>query len=111
MSIFNKLLANKINTWDYQWAITNFLNNGLSIIPNMNLISNIGFGANATHTINSRDKYSKINIDQLKEISHPIIKLAEKEADFFTLNNEYRIRRIAEKKILRKLKFWKKYSN
>ena len=38
------------NTWDYQWVYTCWTRNWLSIIPRLNLIQNIGFGADATHT-------------------------------------------------------------
>ncbi|MBB5317220.1 glycosyltransferase family 2 protein [Tunturibacter empetritectus] len=38
------------NTWDYQWLYTRLKNNSLNIIPRTNLISNIGFGMDATHT-------------------------------------------------------------
>ncbi len=47
---FGKTFLNKIDTWDYQWVFTNFINNRVSINPAVNLISNIGFGAGATHT-------------------------------------------------------------
>jgi hypothetical protein len=106
--VFNKLIVNGINTWDYQWAITNFFNNGLSIIPNVNLISNIGFGVEATHTHNQNDKFSKIEIEELPEITHPIVVLPQKEADFFTLDNEFKIKKSKRKRFVRKLKFWKK---
>ncbi len=39
-----------VSTWDYQWNFARLINNGLSIIPSKNLVSNIGFGADATHT-------------------------------------------------------------
>lgn len=38
------------NTWDYQWTYTGFKSNSLAIVPHVNLVSNIGFGADATHT-------------------------------------------------------------
>jgi hypothetical protein len=38
------------NTWDYQWVYTMFVNNALSVTPRANLVENIGFGADATHT-------------------------------------------------------------
>jgi len=41
----------KIDTWDYQWAFANFINNRVSIIPATNLVKNIGFGIDATHTV------------------------------------------------------------
>ena len=38
------------DTWDYQWTYTNLKNNSLAIVPNVNLITNIGFEEGATHT-------------------------------------------------------------
>ena len=37
-------------TWDYQWDYAIATQNGLHVIPRVNLIRNIGFGPNATHT-------------------------------------------------------------
>ncbi len=38
------------NTWDYQWVYACWTHTALSIVPSRNLIQNIGFGADATHT-------------------------------------------------------------
>lgn len=46
----------KIDTWDYQWLITLFLNNALAVVPNKNLIQNIGFNEEATHTVHVLDE-------------------------------------------------------
>ena len=48
---FDKVYAGQIDTWDHQWTFASWLNNMLSITPAINLISNIGFGAEATHTV------------------------------------------------------------
>jgi hypothetical protein len=40
-----------LNTWDYQWLFACLLNDGLASLPSTNLVSNIGFGAAATHTV------------------------------------------------------------
>lgn len=45
-------LKNGLDAWDYQWQITVLNRNGLSICPRINLISNIGVGFDASHTIN-----------------------------------------------------------
>ena len=42
----------KIDTWDYQWFYTAFARGGIHILPRRNLVTNIGFSANATHTTN-----------------------------------------------------------
>lgn len=36
--------------WDYQWCLTCMVNGGLTALPNHNLVRNIGFDADATHT-------------------------------------------------------------
>jgi hypothetical protein len=41
---------NLIDTWDYQWLFARLVQSGLSVVPSVNLISNIGFGQEATHT-------------------------------------------------------------
>jgi hypothetical protein len=43
-----------INTWDYQWQYTIWLNKGICISPTVNLIENIGFDDNSTHAFDSQ---------------------------------------------------------
>lgn len=38
------------DTWDHQLTFALYINNGLCILPSVNLISNVGFGPDATHT-------------------------------------------------------------
>jgi len=37
-NIFNKLYTNQIDTWDYQWVYTVWVNDGLTILPTKNLV-------------------------------------------------------------------------
>ncbi|MGL4541149.1 MAG: hypothetical protein ACRCUI_01400, partial [Polymorphobacter sp.] len=39
-----------IDSWDYQWILTLWRHRALCVRPTMNLVENIGFGADATHT-------------------------------------------------------------
>ncbi len=50
-SIFERMIKDPIDTWDYQLVYSIWANNGVAIIPNRNLVSNIGFGQGATHTV------------------------------------------------------------
>lgn len=52
--IFNSESTTPAN-WDYAWTYAAWQHDGLSIHPNVNLISNIGFGADATHTTEPMD--------------------------------------------------------
>ena len=50
--IFDQMYAGTgSDTWDYQWAYTNIVQNSLIAVPRTNLITNIGFGPGATHTV------------------------------------------------------------
>jgi len=49
-NIFNKAFNGDIDSWGYPWIYSVLVNNGLTVVPSKNLISNIGFGEGATHT-------------------------------------------------------------
>lgn len=106
--IFNELKAGNIDTWDYQLSLTNFFNNALCVIPNVNLISNIGFGQNATHTKQAVDKYAALPLEEIGEITHPSCFLANRQADQFTLNDQFNIAEMRRQrnKPRKKLKRW-----
>jgi hypothetical protein len=60
--------------WDYQWIFTRWVQGGLGITPSENLISNIGFGANATHTSDETSSLSKLDVGKLMfPLTHPEI--------------------------------------
>lgn len=64
-------MSGKLDTWDYLWSFYNMSQNRLSIIPQKNLIRNIGFGHNATHT-KIASNLTKIKHENIKnKISHP----------------------------------------
>jgi len=47
---WGRVSSGRIDTWDFQWTFTCMSQGGLAVVPNVNMVSNIGFGANATHT-------------------------------------------------------------
>ena len=49
-TIYSEIITNKIDAWSYQWGYARHKNNGLSCVPSKNLIINIGFMEDATHT-------------------------------------------------------------
>jgi hypothetical protein len=48
--LFRATSDGAIDTWDYRWLYSNWKNNRLTVIPNANLVLNVGFGNEATHT-------------------------------------------------------------
>lgn len=81
--IFNLVYTGQVKTWDYQWLYSIWLNKGISIIPNRNLISNVGFGldSNFTHDNNSLEAKMKISDVKfpIKHLENRIINKIEQE--------------------------------
>ena len=88
-NIFELTYKGLINTWDYQWTFACWIKGGLSIIPNVNLISNIGFGKDATHT-KQTSRFSNMTIKAISfPLCHPPFVIRDARADNFTQKNHY----------------------
>ena len=108
-SIFNKAKAGQINSWAYPLDFVNFFNNGLTVIPNKNLVSNIGFGVGATHTFSNDNIYANVPLAEIGEIIDPTFMIPEKQADYSTIFHDFNITRRARNKyfIKTKINWWK----
>ena len=71
IDVFKRIEKHDIDTWDYQWTYTTFYNKGISINPAKNLITNIGFGPDATHTISDDPKHNNQQSFEVEEFMHP----------------------------------------
>ncbi len=47
---FELVHSGKLDTWDCSWTFASLINGLVQVVPNVNMISNIGFGPEATHT-------------------------------------------------------------
>ena len=72
------------DTWDYQWTFTCVVNGGLTALPNRNLVSNVGFGEDATHTTGMSIDTS--NANGIDPHQHPSFILRDSAADRYTFN-------------------------
>lgn len=93
--LFDKIPRKEIDTWDIQWTYAVLSNNGLSAYPEANMISNIGFGAEGTHTRMENHPFSRIPIEAMGPLSHPESVFPNREADIFTARKVYRVGREA----------------
>lgn len=100
IGLFDKLYANKIDTWDGQWVYSIYSNNGVAILPNVNLVTNIGFADNATHT-KAKNIFSDIPSRSIGAIIHPSRIEINEEADMFY--GSFLIKSLFQR-IIRKLK-------
>lgn len=68
---FKDITQGRLDAWAPRWLFTCWANNGLSVIPEVNLVSNIGFGSQGTHTLNAKSKYANLKTYDLNVIRHP----------------------------------------
>ncbi|HTY26120.1 MAG TPA: hypothetical protein VMC85_23520 [Desulfomonilaceae bacterium] len=74
-----------LDTWDYAWMFACWLQNGLSITPNVNLVSNIGFGPSSTHTVQTVSRFANMPAEEMIfPIKHPSRVVRDFGADDFT---------------------------
>lgn len=82
--VFTKTYENMIDTWDYQWHFAILKMNGICITPNQNLVTNVGFGDDATHTKNANSMVSYLKTQSMELIQHPSGMDLNIEADLCT---------------------------
>lgn len=80
LKIFDKVYNDQVNTWDYQWTYSIWKNNGLTILPQQNLVKNIGFGESFTHQ-NAFAKVLTVETCDHKISNHPSVILPNWSAD------------------------------
>lgn len=96
---FSSVFASQLDTWDYQWTYAIWQQNGLSIIPNVNLVTNIGFGSDATHTSDSDNPFAATPAASHGDLVHPRFMVPDRVADEYTFRA---ITRITPRRLLAK---------
>jgi len=82
-----------IDTWDYQWMFAQWLQQGLTITPQLNMVQNIGFDSSATHTTNVDAYEAKLRAKPLPwPLVHPDEVKRDAKADDYETRNILGIR-------------------
>jgi hypothetical protein len=84
--LFDRVHAGEIDTWDYQWLYACWSQSGLAIVPDVNLVSNLGFGPEATHTHEDSDM-ARLPVADIGQISHPSLIVRHREADDYSFEH------------------------
>lgn len=91
---FKRVDKYKISSWAYSWGFTRNFYNGLSIIPSVNLINNIGYNSQeSTHNFGKNNNYVSS-----KDMKFPLI-----HPNGVFPNSTYDIEAIKEKNVLMKV--------
>ncbi|WP_189523332.1 hypothetical protein [Nostoc sp. PA-18-2419] len=83
--VFQNTYDGYINSWAYRWKLACWIQSGLTIIPSTNLVSNIGFNADAVHTKDNRSPFANTPVKAMSyPLQHPEFVIRDAEADNFT---------------------------
>jgi hypothetical protein len=90
--IFDKCYSGEIDTWDYQYVLSCWKQSGLTILPNINLVTNIGFGNEGTHTKGNTSKVANLPAYKIEfPLKHPPYIIRDMIADQYTEKTHYGI--------------------
>lgn len=85
---FNAVHNGSLDTWDCSWTFTALTKGMLQVVPNVNLITNIGFGPNATHT-HVVGVHANMPTNPMQfPMKHPNFVLADQYADRFIADHQ-----------------------
>lgn len=98
---FDKIKKRKIDTWDYQFAY-HILSKGLKFIhPMRNMVTNLGFGSDATHTKNIKDSTANLPKFEIEAQCYELCDEYKKYDEF--LDAEYFVHKSIFQKIVSRL--------
>jgi len=84
--VFDRVRAGEIDSWAYPWTASVWRHGGLTATPNVNLVSNIGFGPDSTHTASSDSPLAGMATQELGELTHPKVIEADTAADRYVFD-------------------------
>jgi hypothetical protein len=80
-----------VSSWDLNWLFTCWTQKGLSVMPSTNLISNIGFGPDATNLVDFNSTIANLPTTEiLFPLQHPSCMTRNREVDEFLSRRVFR---------------------
>jgi len=85
---FDSMMAGD-RTWDFKWNFSCWVQNGLAVAPSTNLVSNIGFGTDATNTTALTRRAGLPTVALQFPLQHPHTMVRNGEADRFDFKQSF----------------------
>jgi hypothetical protein len=83
--IFDATYHERNTSWAYRWTYSAWINGALTALPNVNLVSNVGFGDAGTHTWRRSNRFAAMPTGEMDfPLRHPPFKIRDSRADDFT---------------------------
>lgn len=88
--IFDSVYEHRFETtWDYPWTACAWYHGRLTATPNGNLVSNIGFGPDSTHTKDANSPIAAYPTNPLGKLIHPELVVIDDQADRYVFHHVY----------------------
>jgi hypothetical protein len=79
---FERIVSGESVTWDHQWQFACWLRRGLSIMPSVNLVTNVGFGPGAKHYVTIDHRLANVPFQGMRfPLNHPTSIVRNEKAD------------------------------
>jgi len=103
MNILELNYTGNLDAWDHQYGFAVAVNNGLCVVPNVNLISNLGYSRCDEPLADDPYMLSRIPRQEIeRRLAHPLFFIPYKDADIFHLRwNVFDTREEGQKRISR----------
>ena len=103
--IFDRIqdAGDAVDIWDYQWTFAVWSQKGYGISPRVNLVQNIGFGKDATHTNSAPSRNTSIPSSEISfPLRHPPHVAVDPDVDRLIFERVYAPRRDPKPSALRR---------
>ncbi len=80
---------NDNSIWDYQWTFAIWSKQGISVLPSQNLVTNIGFGVDATHTMQLENSIGQSSFQIKFPLIHQQKVRIDRQADTINFYNTF----------------------
>lgn len=89
--VWDQYYRGEIDSWDGQWVLSCAENGGLCINPSFNLVTNIGWGEDATHCKIENSNAKLETVSMTFPLKHPAKINVYKDADNYTIREVFRV--------------------
>ena len=86
---FDAIYNDELSSWGYGWLYSIWRQNGVCVVPNCNLVTNIGFDERGTHT-KQKSTFANLKAHEITfPLQHPSKIVRNRQADLFIVNHLY----------------------
>lgn len=91
-STFQHNYSGFFDAWDYQLTLTSLINNWLNPTASVNLVSNIGFGADSTNTSETNSIFANLTAQALEfPLQHPAFFVADRVSEQRVFRDKFQV--------------------